>query len=354
MLPLLTRLFRLYLLFGTFVSTKGMTKEECEAQYLPELLQCLDDPDRGSLEMCEAMPVLDVAFTDPSTVVDGQAFWMKQLRDSASTQVYAVGAESYIHLIVVDTPTAPRSRHVGGGVRGLKKGRLIEKSWRGKKGSKKKGYNYYKSSASNYKMKRTMVTGPRVSPMRRMKSKPRNSDELPRNDDPGSTKDATVAFLDLPVQHIQRNPPVTGNIVGTHALSALEIIMTKVLGRPMSDIAKFEIIYSHPHSDHVGATNATYSILTQTWGYSSDDISIIAPEATAEYIDELETEGKSTFRVMKPTVTYTGETRHVIGSRTSLVMSPLDVAHGHPGTDVIVFLDRDSDQPPIMMMVDIL
>ena len=286
---------------------QAITQEECETKHLPELLECMDTSSGAN---CGYLPVLDASLdANPRNDI---GYWMQNIRDTATTQVFVVGNERFHNMIVIDTPlSAPDQGARTRRRRGLKKN------------------------------KRNRKTGSKLSDDDR---------------DLVFPKDITVAFIDLPDSHIQLNPE-TRQPIGHHSISALHEIMNKKLNRPFDDIAKIEIIYSHQHQDHIGGTNITYSMLTNrnVMGFDPSDISIIGTQGTANFIEELKDAGVFTYRAMPPTMVYDEEIMHRIGLNTHILMTPIQEAHTSAGSDVIFYMERDVeyDQPPILMMVDI-
>ena len=208
--------------FGIFlfsVSTVvAVTRQECKTKYLPPLLECIDSFEGKGTPSCDLLPIPDFAM--PQNQANEQGYWIQTLRNTPTSHVFAVSENAYNSLIVVDVPAAKAARGIKLNLN--QKGNLR-------------------------KLQGVGAAGPV---------------EESEDADGIAVKDAdgiTVAFIDFPPTFIHPD----GN--GSHLISALGDILD-TLEATTDDIAKFELIYTHGHMDHIGLANHTFKYITETLG----------------------------------------------------------------------------------------
>jgi hypothetical protein len=203
-----------FLLFGSILPTlAAVTREECKTDYLPPLLACIDSFEGNGTPSCDLLPIPDFAM--PQNQFNEIGYWLQPLRNTPTSHVFAIGEGAYISLIVVDVPAeeAPRrgrKLHKRGSIRGLDETDSMQ--------------------------------GP-----------------VEESEDTALPDGITVAFIDMPPTFLHPDG------IGSHLISGLGEILG-MLDATVEDVAKFEIIYTHGHMDHIGLANHTFQYITKTLG----------------------------------------------------------------------------------------
>jgi glyoxylase-like metal-dependent hydrolase (beta-lactamase superfamily II) len=159
-----------------------------------------------------------------------------------------------------------------------------------------------------------------------------------------------VAILDFPEGNfVQRDN--TGAVSGSLVTAAIEEIVSEIEGIPAGFIYDVQMVYSHQHFDHIGAATITYDYIMNNWK-PTGEVQIIADESVHEEFTERAEAGFFSFRAPFPD--------HLITEDTTEIPLTKDVGYsvtqtgGHTsGKDLIIFVERKGDSPPIMMVVDV-
>jgi hypothetical protein len=203
-----------FLFLGSiFPSVAAVTREECKANYLPPILDCIDSFEGKGTPVCDLLPIPDFAMSQNE--VNNIGYWLQHLRNTPSSHVFAISEGAYISLIVVDVapeeaPRRGRKLRTRGNFRDLEE-----------------------------------IDGP-----------------VEESEDTAAVPNGiTVAFVDCPPTFLHPDG------IGSHLISGLGDILG-MLDASMEDVVKFEIIYTHGHMDHIGLANHTFEYITKTLGKS--------------------------------------------------------------------------------------
>ena len=288
---------------------EAVTREECKSDYLPALFDCMDSFAGQGHPDCDLLPIPDFAM--PVNQANDLGYWILPLRNTSTSQVFAVSENAYISLILVDI--SPVSEDDSG--RKLRGGTRILQEEEEEEG--------------------LMVEGP-----------PEDS-----GDDAASARvGIRVAFVDFPPTFQQFD--AEGNDAGSHLISALGDILG-TLGKTTDDIANVEMIYTHAHTDHIGLANHTYTYATETLGMKPSNVPVIAPMGVKEHFEHAIEQGFFSYHAPLPTETFTGFKEHTVGTFTNLTLTTFE-GHQFGDKDVILFMETmGTDNPAIMMAVDI-
>lgn len=288
---------------------QAVTREECKADYLPGLLDCIDSF-TGTPE-CDYLPIPDFAM--PQNQANELGYWMQQLRDTPTSHVFAVSENAYTSMILVDVP--PTSE-VGKRRRNL-------------------GHNSLRRSLQEEE-DLMFEEGP---------------SEISGEEDMMALPDGlTFAFVDMPPTFQQFD--AEGQDAGSHLISAMGEILEK-LGATMDDVARVELIYTHGHGDHIGLANHTYTYFTERMGMDPANVPIIGTEGAKHHFEKAIEAGVYSYFAPFPTVTFKGFKEHTVGHSTSLTMTTFD-GHQYGDKDAVIFIDAaDEENPAIMMIVDV-
>lgn len=204
--------FGVFFLGSILIPVVAVTREECKTDYLPTLLTCIDSFEGKGTPTCDLLPIPDFAM--PQNEFNEIGYWLQPLRKTPTSHVFAISEGAYITLIVVDVPPEkaanPSSPTVErGGIRGLQG--PVEES----------------------------------------------EDTAVR--DAAVPDGIIVAFVDMPPTFLHTDG------VGSHLISGLGDILG-MLNATVEDVAKFEIMYTHGHMDHIGLANHTFEYITKTLG----------------------------------------------------------------------------------------
>ena len=283
----------------------AVTREECKADYLPTTLECIDSFAGQGRPDCDLLPIPDFAM--PQNQANELGYWIQELRSTPTSHVFALSENAYNSLILVDVPPADD----------------------GDSGRKLRG-----KTRNLQEEEGLMIDGPVET----------------SDDESASVRGLTVSLIDFPPTFQQFDSE--GNDAGSHIISALGDIL-ETLGKTTGDIDTIEMIYTHAHNDHIGLANHTYTYVTETLGFDPSKVPIIATEGVEEFMKHAIDMGVFTYRAPLPTETFTGFYEHTVGASTTLTMTTFD-GHQFGDKDVIVFMESlGSDNPAIMMVVDI-
>lgn len=301
-------LLRLAVMVAAATTTRMVTaipEQECIDSYLPDRLACYetDGP-------CDSLPIPDGSF--PQITPNDRGYAIDIIRSTPTTRVYYVTEFSYIFMVVLDIPVE--------GEGGDTKRSLADTKKMGKK--KMKGGK--KSGGSNKGGSKKSIKG-------------------------GSSKKVTVAIIDFP----DGNFPIrdeTGTIIGSLVTHAIDEIVFDIESFTIEDIGDVQMVLSHAHFDHIGAATITHDHIESSWGIPVSKV--IAAASVEEGFHRLIDLGLFSYRSPMPNVHIHEKTSVKIGESTEIYLEPV-AGHSIELKDLIVFIEADAVNPPIMMFVDI-
>jgi len=287
-----------FLLFVPTMTGATVTMDDCKATYLPELLECLDNENTTSMKDCPYLPIPDSALAKEDTTDLG--YWIKHIRDTPTTHVFAVGDNAYTNMIIVDVadPDAVAvAKKSGGGRRYLRYAPLPsgaddsdeddgpaplpapddDDSDEDDKDDEGDGYDKPEPltddefdlfildevlDGSDSGFVGDPAPGPAPAPAPGPAPGPEPATgpapvegEEPRVDPAtaeaataatGSGKPVTIGLMDLPDSYLRRGED--GEIVGYHMIDAMKEILD-ILGYGLNDVDAVKIFYTHAHMD---------------------------------------------------------------------------------------------------------
>lgn len=142
----------------------------------------------------------------------------------------------------------------------------------------------------------------------------------------------------------------TGKIIGSKITSALDEIVFQVEGYTKADIADVKMMYTHSHFDHIGAATIVYNYIKDTWGIGQ--IPVIASDTVKVGFERLIQLGLFSGRAPLPTIEISEKQNMMLGPNTVVSLEPI-MGHSLDDRDLIVFFEAETDQPAIMMHVDV-
>ena len=160
-----------------------------------------------------------------------------------------------------------------------------------------------------------------------------------------------IAIFDFPEgSFVVRNE--TGAVVGSLITNALDELVFNMYNLTIDQIDEVTMVYSHQHMDHIGAASIVYEHIVTNWEF--DDVEIVGHVGVEEEFEERTEAGFYSFRAPVPTWTVEDDVEVLmVGRDLEFTLTPVT---GHTSDkDLVIFLERDDDgSPAVMMYVDVI